>query len=151
MVTMQSDRGLRADLVSEGGCLCGAVRYRVIGTPHSNGVCHCRSCRRASGAPSVAWFVVASPQFTILAGQPSTFRSSPPVVRSFCGRCGTPLSYQHDDSPDTIEITTATLDDPELFVPTKEIWLSQKVSWVASNPSVEHYPRGSQDGRDTAA
>ena len=125
----------------EGGCLCGAVRYRVSGTPISSSICHCRSCRLASGATPVAWFVVLNEQFTMLSGRPSTLRSSPPVVRSFCGRCGTPLTYQHDDDPGAIEITTATLDHPELFAPTKEIWLSQKVPWAASHADIEHYPR----------
>jgi hypothetical protein len=132
--------------VFEGGCLCGAVRYRATGAPLSSSVCHCRSCRRASGAPSVAWFVVPSSRFTTLAGQFSRYRSSPPVVRSFCARCGTPLTYQHDDSPDTVEITTATLDHPELLAPTHEIWLSHRIPWAASSPNVEHCPRGSQDG-----
>ena len=39
----------------EGGCLCGAVRYRISGSPLSSVNCHCESCRRASGAPAVAW------------------------------------------------------------------------------------------------
>jgi len=134
----------------EGGCLCGAVRYRASGELLSSSVCHCRSCRLASGAPSVAWFVVRNSQFAVLCGQLSSFRSSPPVVRGFCGRCGTPLTYRHDDSPDTVEITTATLDDPELVPPTHEIWLSHRISWAASNPDVEHCPRGSGEDRDIA-
>jgi hypothetical protein len=130
----------------EGGCLCGAIRYRVTGAARSSSVCHCRSCRLASGAPSVAWFVVENRQFTFLRGEPSTFRSSPPVERSFCGRCGTPLTYRHDDDPDAVEITTATLDDPERFAPTKEIWLQQKLSWAASDARVEHHARSGDDG-----
>jgi len=35
----------------EGGCQCGAVRYRAIEIPLARTLCHCRSCRRASGAP----------------------------------------------------------------------------------------------------
>jgi hypothetical protein len=48
----------------EGGCLCGSIRYQVKGAPRSSSVCFCRSCRLASGAPSVAWFVVGRNQFT---------------------------------------------------------------------------------------
>ncbi|HUG23372.1 GFA family protein [Piscinibacter sp.] len=138
------------ELVFDGGCLCGAVRYRAIGELLSSSVCHCRSCRRASGAPSVAWFVVRNTQFTVVSGQVSSFRSSPPALRSFCGQCGTPLTYQHDDNPGTVDITTATLDDPELVPPTHEIWLSHRISWAASDPEVEHCPRGSGEGRDIA-
>jgi hypothetical protein len=136
--------------VCEGGCLCGAIRYRVTGEPSSSSVCHCRSCRLASGAPSVAWFVVTRAQFTLVHGEPTSFRSSPPVIRSFCGRCGTPLLYQHDDDPDAVEITTATLDDPERFAPTAEIWLSEKVRWAASDASLEHWPRTSRGEQEAS-
>lgn len=39
----------------EGGCRCGAIRYRITGEPLSAGFCHCRMCQRAAGAPVVAW------------------------------------------------------------------------------------------------
>ena len=123
----------------EGGCLCGQLRYRVVGLPKSSSVCHCTSCRRASGAQSVAWFVVDRIQFTLLTGELAKFQSSVPVTRGFCRDCGTSLTYEHTDDVNTIELTTATLDCPELFEPTKEIWLSEKVSWVAVNPALQHH------------
>ncbi len=125
----------------DGGCLCGAVRYRVTGAPRSSSVCFCRSCRLASGAPSVAWFVVGIDQYAVLRGQPATFQSSPPVTRSFCAPAGTPLAYQHNPDPTAIELTTATLDDPQGLMPTREIWHSQKVSWAASDPAIAHFAR----------
>ena len=66
-------------------------------------------------------------------------------MRSFCGSCGTPLTYQHDDSPDTIDVTTATLDHPERFPPTREIWLEHRLAWETLNPMLVHYPRDSAD------
>ena len=39
----------------EGGCLCGATRYRATGRPTSTMICHCQTCRRAAGSPDVAW------------------------------------------------------------------------------------------------
>ena len=43
-------------MVTDGGCLCGAVRYRLEGPPlHADYYCHCRMCQRAAGAPVVAW------------------------------------------------------------------------------------------------
>jgi hypothetical protein len=125
-------------ILFEGGCLCGSIRYRIAGAPRSSSVCFCRSCRLASGAPSVAWFVVGIDQYTLLSGQPTTFESSPPVTRSFCAKCGTPLAYQHNDDPNAIELTTATLDDPQGFPPSREIWHSQRVAWAASNPTIPH-------------
>lgn len=127
----------------EGGCLCGNIRYQITGSPRSSSVCFCRSCRLASGAPSVAWFVIDRSQFTLLSGQLTAFQSSSPVTRSFCAKCGTPLAYEHSDDLDAIELTTATLDDPNQLPPTREIWHSQRLAWAASDPSVPHFSKES--------
>jgi catechol 2,3-dioxygenase-like lactoylglutathione lyase family enzyme len=109
-------------VISERGCPCGSVRYRLAGDPRSRSACFCRSCRLAGGVASVAWFVVGTDQYTPLRGRLASFQSSPPVTRSFCGECGTPIAYRHLDAPDAIDLTTATSDDPECFAPTREIW-----------------------------
>jgi hypothetical protein len=126
----------------EGGCLCGAIRYQVEGAPSSISVCHCRSCRLASGAPTVGWFVITRSQFTLRSGTPSIYRSSAEVRRGFCGDCGTQLTYAHESASDTIELTAASLDEPAVFEPTKEIWLSEKIPWSAVNTSLEQYFEG---------
>jgi len=125
----------------EGGCLCGDVRYRITGNSVSRGICHCRTCRRASGAPSVAWVTFRSGDVSFCAGEPTVFRSSPPVLRTFCGRCGTPLTYRHESDPETIDVTTVSLDAPERFAPDREIWTDDMLSWEALNPKLPHYPR----------
>ena len=107
------------DSASEGGCLCRAVRYRIVGEPRSSSVCFCRSCRLVSGAASVAWFVVRRDQFALLSG--------------------TPIAYQHTDDPHAIELTTATLDDPQRFPPTREIWHRHRLAWAASDPRLPHF------------
>ena len=126
-------------LTVQGGCLCGAIRYQVEGTPSSVSICHCRSCRLASGAPAVSWFVVSRAQFKLLSGILTIHRSSKLVNRGFCKKCGTQLTYAHESRPDTIELTTATLDEPAHFQPTMEIWLSAKLPWVATNANLVHH------------
>jgi hypothetical protein len=132
-----------ADSGPQGGCLCGAIRYRIAGLPVAQGRCHCRSCRLAAGAPSVAWIVMRRGDFTFVAGEPVRFRSSSSVVRTFCGKCGTPLTYQNDDSPETIDVTTATLDLPEAFPPIREVWLEHKLAWEPVNENLQHFRRSS--------
>ena len=129
--------------VLEGGCLCGTIRYRIRGSPLRASNCHCRSCRRASGAASVAWVVVRDDDFAFVKGRPAVFRSSPPVVRTFCGKCGTPLTYQHNESLSTIDVTTSSLDSPENFPPAREIWLEHKLPWAPVNKELEQFPRSS--------
>jgi hypothetical protein len=127
----------------QGGCLCKSIRYRLAGPPLAQSLCHCRSCRLAAGAPSVAWIVVKRRDFDFIAGVPARFRSSPSVVRTFCGKCGTSLTYEHDESPDTIDVTTATLDAPETFPPTREIWLEHRLAWVPLDEHLPHFQRSS--------
>lgn len=130
-----------------GGCLCGAIRYRTSGAAQSSSTCFCTTCRRASGASPVAWFVVKLSQFEWLQGEPATYRSSARVRRDFCARCGTPIAYRHDDAADEIELTTCSLDGPEHMPPTHEIWHEDRIAWVASDPALPHHAR-SQDGND---
>ncbi len=119
-----------SDRVIEGGCLCGAVRYRVGGAPISSGICHCRSCRGTSGSPMLPYVTFPIARFEITQGKPADFQSSAPVTRSFCGRCGTPLTYRHADYPDRIDVMTCSLDDLDAFPPTLHIWASHKPSWI---------------------
>ena len=113
----------------EGGCLCGAVRYRVDGEPRSSGICHCETCRRTASAPTLPFVVFPADRFTITKGRPAEFHSSPHVTRSFCGQCGSPLTYRRDNEPDTIDVMTCSLDSPDELPPTHHVWVSDKLSW----------------------
>jgi hypothetical protein len=93
-------------------------------------ICHCRTCRRAAASPVVAWVTFPIAQFEVLRDNRSAFRSSEPVRRTFCAACGTPLTYEHRDSLGFVDITTCTLDNPELFPPTHHSWLSHDLVWV---------------------
>jgi hypothetical protein len=75
-------------------------------------------------------------------GEPRAFRSSPDVERTFCGDCGTTLTYRRD-SRNLVDVTLATLDDPELLAPTKETWCQDRVSWNRLNDDLAHHDRGS--------
>jgi hypothetical protein len=128
----------------EGGCACGAIRYRATAAPIGRTLCHCESCRRAAGAPSVAWVIFPATQFAIVAGSPCEHRSSEHVVRSFCPRCGTPLVYRSDRRPAVVDVPTATLDDPDAFAPEREIWTGEKLAWEVVNTALPQYPRSSK-------
>ena len=122
-----------------GGCLCGAVRYRVTGPPQSTSLCHCYSCRRSTGGPSLAWAIFTEEAVQITQGMLAVHRSSPGVERGFCASCGTSLTYRRENRPGLFDVTTASLDDPEAFPPTKEIWVEEKLAWMATNPALPHF------------
>jgi len=113
-----------------GGCFCGAIRYRAGGDPHHLTNCHCAICRRIAGAPFVTWFSVRRTEFTFVRGTPIRFKSSPKAVRCFCPDCGSQLTFEHDDSPDEIDITTCSLDDPNVLPPEDHTHVSSKLAWV---------------------
>lgn len=130
----------------DGGCLCGAVRFRLDEAPQHSCICHCRSCRRAASAPSVGWVTVARGRFVLTAGALASHASSPGVTRTFCGRCGSPISYANDDSAATIDVATVSLDEPERWPPSREIWMEDKLGWQPTDPRLAHFPRWSGEG-----
>lgn len=128
-----------------GGCLCGAVRYRLAEAPASSGVCHCETCRRASSAPGLPYAGVSLAAFAVTRGAPVTYRSSARVLRTFCGSCGSPLTYFLEDKPDKIDIMTCTLDDPAAFPPTEHVWVSEKLSWEILGDGLPAYGTGERE------
>ena len=128
-------------MTATGGCLCGAVRYRAEGPPHATSLCHCVSCRRATGGPSLAWAIFPEAAVEIVVGTLATYQSSPGVERGFCARCGTSLSYRRANRPGLFDVTTASLDDPEAYPPDKEIWVEERLSWETANPALPQHAR----------
>lgn len=113
-----------------GGCLCGAVRYRLRGQPFHVTHCHCLSCRKASGAPFVTWFSVRLIELDWLGEKPAAYHSSAAVERGFCRRCGSTLTYHHESDPDDIDITAASLDQPEILTPEHHTWWQEHIDWA---------------------
>ncbi len=133
-----------ARIPAEGGCLCGAVRYRATAEPVGLSRCHCESCRTAVGASTVAWAVFPAESFAFTKGKPTYYESSPGVTRGFCSHCGTSLTYADVNYPTVAEVTTASLDLPDDFAPTKEIWLSDKIAWEPVDAQLAHFPESSR-------
>jgi len=101
----------------EGGCYCGAVRFKAEGDAMFRGQCHCRECQYISGgAPNL---VMGMPEagFEYTKGVPKAFQRSDlenPVTREFCAECGTHLVSRAPGMPLAL-IKVGTLDDPAEF------------------------------------
>jgi len=113
----------------EGGCLCGAIRYRIGGRPRRTTNCHCLHCRRSSGAAFVTWIEFDPREFELVSGNPARYESRPRVTRQFCDKCGTQLTYEHADEPDTIDVSACSLDDVQGVAPEDHIWCDRMVPW----------------------
>lgn len=129
-----------------GGCLCGAVRYRVRGEALWIAYCHCKSCQRASGSVVLPYAGFAQENFEIVQGEPVRFNSSPGVTRSFCARCGSPLTYEGERYPGETHITLGCLDGPSAFAPTAHVWTEDRIAWLAFADGLPHYERASAGG-----
>lgn len=112
-----------------GGCLCGAIRYRLASKPVNPGYCHCRMCQRFSGAPVMAFASLPLADFRIEKGDPARKRSSDFGERWFCRDCGSSLAMRVDHAPDMIDFAMASLDDPTWLPPAFHIWRESRIGW----------------------
>lgn len=134
--------------VQDGGCLCGALRFRVTVPLLDSGYCHCRMCQKNSGAPVVAWVTFPADGFAWIAGAPGTFASSSHGKRQFCSHCGSYLVFLSTKSPGEVSINTASFDDPLAFPPQKHIYAMSRIGWFHTDDDL---PRHLGSGGSTAA
>ena len=132
----------RRPMPIEGGCLCGAIRYRIESPSRRTTSCHCLHCRRSSAAAFVTWAEFRASDFSILAGSPSRYESRPGVTRQFCGSCGTQLTYRRADDPMTVDVTACSLDDPDDVKPDDHVWCDRMLPWVKISDGLPRYKRG---------
>ncbi len=129
----------------EGGCLCGALRFRAEVRPIDTGYCHCTLCRRSTGAPVLAWASFPVDAFAYTTGRAARYDSSSWGHREFCNRCGTQIAFRETDGATTIEVNVGCMDDTSAFPPEYHIYVNDRISWF---DTVDDLPRhaGSKPG-----
>lgn len=124
--------------VLEGGCLCGAVRYRSDGEPINIRACHCRRCQKATGSSFYARVMV--PRDSVeMTGPVGRFDAGTGVVRGFCKECGTSL-FTERPAMGGMGLSLGSLDDPNRSKPTQHIWWSAKQEWLNIEDDLAHHP-----------
>lgn len=115
-----------------GGCLCGHVRYEAR-PDHRNGYyCHCRMCQLAFGNTRAAYLNLRKNEVSWLT-PPTYFVSSKIARRGFCNRCGTPLSFEFNDS-DNMDLSVGSLDDPSALKPVVHYAVESRIAqWHAED------------------
>ena len=126
-----------------GGCLCGAVRFRLNSAPFDGGWCHCRTCQLSSGSSAMAFATVPVTDYVLESGMElvTKIASSDFGRRSFCRACGTPLTMQVDHQPETIDFTIATLDRPERIAPGFHMFYASRIPWAAASDTLPRHDR----------
>lgn len=102
----------------EGGCYCGAVRYKATGDALFKGQCHCRECQYISGGSPNVLMALPDAGFSYTKGKPASFSRKDldsPVTREFCGACGTHLLARAPTVPGAVLLKVGTLDEPSKF------------------------------------
>jgi len=123
----------------EGGCTCGAVRYRLASEPLFVHCCHCLNCQRQTGSAFVINVLIETDRLEMLEGEPhavSVPRSGDKKQKIWrCPKCQTALFSQYT-TPHIRFVRAGTLDDPSSVAPDVHIFTRSKVPWVTLPDSV---------------
>jgi len=135
----------------EGGCICGAIRYRLSAPPLGVYNCHCKDCQRSAGSAFSSSMIVNRETLTVIAGETDTYNKtaqSGRVVRQHsCGVCATRLFNEPLSSTAVYVLRPGTLDDSSWAIPVGNIWTDSKAPWVEIDPAVPNFP-GQPDSRE---
>jgi hypothetical protein len=89
----------------------------------------------------VTWISVPRNALRFTAGTPAFFASSAGVRRGFCGRCGSPLTYENERLPGEIHLLACALSDPQGVRPSSHIFVGEQLSWFDSADQLPRYEK----------
>ena len=126
-----------------GGCLCGAVRYRLGAEPVTARLCWCRDCQHIAGNGTAnAIFPSEALQIT---GSTSEYLSAADsgnqVRRRFCPQCGSHLFADSTGRAGLTVVRLGTLDDPSSISPLANIWSASAPAWACLDASLQQVPQ----------
>lgn len=122
-----------------GGCLCGDVRFEIVGPLPPGAYCHCTQCRKSSGSVAAAWISVPREHFRFVRGEPAVFRSSPRAERRFCPRCGSQLTFYTESAPEDVDVALGTLDDAANQSVDRHTFAGDRLPWLHLDEHLPHY------------
>ena len=138
------------DFPVEGGCVCGALSYRLKGPPLYVMACHCLTCQCLSGSDYGLTLPVPRENFALLTGKVAqchrTAESGRVTPGFFCPECGTRMWHEPPFARRTIHVRAGTLDDPSWASPVGHMWLSRKKAHVIIPPDVLRFEAQAQAG-----
>jgi len=119
----------------EGGCMCGALRYRCAEAPAMTLCCHCTDCQRRTGAAFGITVSVNTSAFSILKGETTSWlsirQSGSKLLFQSCAVCGTRCWGDLPDIPESTLILGGTLDVAISLEPSAHIYTATKQPWVS--------------------
>lgn len=129
----------------QGGCLCGAVRYKCAAEPVMTAICQCDRCQRQSGSAFSVNVGIPKGSLEYTGDLPATYQdkgsSGLPVHRRFCAKCGSPIVSEVAATPKLDWLKSGTLDDKSWLQPQVSIWCSSGQSWVVLPEAMAKFPQ----------
>lgn len=132
--------------VHSGGCVCGAVRYRVTGKPAFVAVCHCTFCQKRSATAFTMVAAFPEPAVEITQGELTVYEhrsdeSGRWLQMSFCPKCGSTVTHIAEARPGMRSIAGGTFDDPNWLEINRHIWVKSKLRWVPVPEGLPQFER----------
>ncbi len=128
---------------TSGACLCGAVTYNFDAEPQMLALCHCSHCQKATGS-AFSMNLGVPIESVQMEGKPSVYEdvgtSGEPVLRMFCGKCGSAIATEAKAFPGVLFIKAGTLDDVSKLEPDMEIWTGSSQAWVSPCAKAKRFP-----------
>lgn len=119
----------------EGGCQCGALRYRINGEPLTLYACHCTECQSQSASAFGLSLWVRRSDLEILSGDLKVWDrpadSGKRTYCSFCPNCGSRIHHAGTLESEVVSMKAGSLDDTSGLRPVGHIWVRSKQPWVA--------------------
>jgi hypothetical protein len=117
----------------EGGCFCGAVRYRLREAPLFVNACHCRQCQSQTGSAFVINAIIELANVELKQGKlevvpMSEARAYPHDIHR-CRKCRVAVWSDYGRGPFRF-VRVGTLDQPGRLKPQAHIFTRSKLSWV---------------------
>lgn len=123
----------------EGGCTCGAVRYRLSSVPLFVHCCHCRWCQRETGAAFAINALIEADRTDTLGARPEVVRTPSASGKgqniARCPECRIAVWSNYPGLGELVNfIRVGTLDDPDRLPPDIHIYTMSKQPWVVLPP-----------------
>jgi hypothetical protein len=128
---------MTAEALHTGACRCGLISSESRRDPFRTSYCHCRDCRKQSGAPVMA-FVCFSEADLTWHGDPTTWRAGG-VTRSFCGYCGSQIGYRDEKLPGEIYLSLGFMDEPERYPPQVHAFEKRRLPFLHIDDELPRY------------
>ena len=129
----------------EGGCACGAVRFKITAPFLGVGVCHCTDCQKGTGGPPNYVALAPKDAFVVTKGEAKVYSvkgdSGADIGRAFCADCGSPLWSVPGAGAPFAPVKLGALDDNSDLTPSLHLYTASAPPWHLMHEGLPAFPK----------